>query len=196
MELSKLSATIICEIKTSLEAVSQEDFDNFSGALKAAPKLFVAGCGRSELILKAFAMRLMHLGLEAFVVGDAVTPAIRKGDFLLVASGSGETSSLLPIVQQAKKTKAKVVLITASPQSPLAALSDPVLLIPAPSPRAKETAQDKKDLPKASRQASLQPLATLFEQTLLILLDSMVLHLKRELGVSETEMCQRHANLQ
>ena len=198
MDLVSVSQTILQEIRNSLEQISQEDFAIFSQALKAAPRVFVAGRGRSELMLKAFAMRLMHLGLEAFVVGEAVTPAIRKGDLLLVASGSGQTPSLLPLVQKAREKKAKVALITASPESPLAALSDEVLLIPAPSLRTNESGQDKKGLQKASRQKapSLQPLASLFEQSLLILLDSIVLRLKEELGVSETQMRQRHANLQ
>lgn len=181
MGLMSLSKKILQEISTSLEAVSEEDVANLSQAIKAASRIFVAGRGRSELILKAFAMRLVHLGLEAFVVGEAVTPAIKKGDLLLIASGSGQTPSLIPIAQKARKKKAKVALVTAAPKSRLSTLTDVILVISAPSPRAGK---------------SLQPLASLFEQALLILLDSIALGLKGELGVSETEMWQRHANLQ
>ena len=36
------------------------------------------------------AMRLMHVGFEAHVVGEATTPSIAEGDRLMVFSGSGE----------------------------------------------------------------------------------------------------------
>lgn len=198
MDLMSLSKKILQEIKISLEAVSEEDVANLSQAIKAASRIFVAGRGRSELILKAFAMRLVHLGLEVFVVGEAVTPAIKKGDLLLIASGSGQTPSLIPIAQKARKKKAKVALVTAAPKSRLSTLTDVILVISAPSPRAGKSVRDTKRAQKATEEKakSLQPLASLFEQALLILLDSIALGLKGELGVSETEMWQRHANLQ
>jgi 6-phospho-3-hexuloisomerase len=40
------------------------------------------------------AMRFMHLGI-LFIVGETNTPAILEGDLLLVASGSGTTSSVV-----------------------------------------------------------------------------------------------------
>lgn len=198
MDLSTLSKKILREIKISLEAVREEDFGNLCQDFRAASRVFVAGRGRSELILKAFAMRLIHLGLETFVVGEAITPAIKRGDLLLIASGSGETASLIPIVEKAREKEGKVALITSAAKSTLAELTDTILVIPAPSPRARKPAQDSEEIQKASGKEakSVQPLATLFEQVLLILLDSIVLRLMGELGVSEMEMWRRHANLE
>ncbi|MGZ4892148.1 MAG: SIS domain-containing protein, partial [Halobacteriota archaeon] len=54
-------------------------------------RLFVMGAGRSGLVVKGFAMRLMHLGFNVYVVGETVTPAVETDDLLIVISGSGET---------------------------------------------------------------------------------------------------------
>ncbi len=43
--------------------------DNFIKALLSAKRVFVVGAGRSGLVVKAFAMRLMHLNIDVYVVG-------------------------------------------------------------------------------------------------------------------------------
>lgn len=82
-------------------------------------------------MLKAFAMRLMHIGLKVHVVGDVVTPALQKGDLLLLASASGETASLVNVATKAKQLGGTVVLLTIFPESTLGKLagwrSDPGL---------------------------------------------------------------------
>src|SRR5512136_868994 len=57
-------------------------------------RVYVAGAGRSGLIARAFAMRLLHLGFDVYVVGETVTPALQRGDTLVIFSGSGETHSM------------------------------------------------------------------------------------------------------
>jgi 6-phospho-3-hexuloisomerase len=53
----------------------------------------------------------MHLGYTVFIVGETNTPAILEGDLLLVASGSGTTSSVVSSAE--KESKATVIAITA-----------------------------------------------------------------------------------
>ena len=62
---------------------------------ESSKRIFIAGAGRSGLVARFFAMRLMHAGYEVFVVGEIVTPSIRDGDLFLVLSGSGETETML-----------------------------------------------------------------------------------------------------
>jgi 6-phospho-3-hexuloisomerase len=54
------------------------------------------------------AMRFMHLGYTVFI-GETNTPAILEGD-LLVASGSGTTSSVVSSAEKAKSQKLQLSL--------------------------------------------------------------------------------------
>jgi 6-phospho-3-hexuloisomerase len=54
------------------------------------------------------AMRFMHLGYTVFIV--ETTPAILEGDLLLVASGSGTTSSVVSSAEKAKSQKLQLSL--------------------------------------------------------------------------------------
>ncbi len=39
---------------------------------------------------KAFAMRMMHIGLNAYIVGETLT-LLQEGGLVIIGSGSGET---------------------------------------------------------------------------------------------------------
>lgn len=155
--------------------------------LARAPRVFLAGAGRSGLAVRGFAMRLMHMGMAAHLVGEVTTPSIGKGDLLVIGSGSGRTSSLLAMARKAKELEARVLLATIDPRSPIAELADVVVAIPAPSPKA--TAG-------SGVLASIQPMGSLFEQSLFILCDTMIVLLMRRCGVTAEAMFARHANLE
>jgi 6-phospho-3-hexuloisomerase len=74
------------------------------------------------------AMRFMHLGYTVFIVGETNTPAILEGDLLLVASGSGTTSS---VVSSAEKAKSQKLQLSLSPmrKNKIAGVADNILLI-------------------------------------------------------------------
>jgi 6-phospho-3-hexuloisomerase len=99
--------------------------------IQHAKRVFVVGAGRTGLALKATAMRLMHLGLTVFVVGETTTPAIQAGDLLLAGSGSGTTSTIVKAAEKAKAAGAQVVAISTTTDSPLAALATQVVVLPA-----------------------------------------------------------------
>jgi 6-phospho-3-hexuloisomerase len=121
------------------------------------------------------------------VVGETTTPSIAKENLLIVASGSGRTTSLLTMAGQAKRQGAKILLFTTDATSPLAEMADYQVVIPAPSLK---TTAGKSGL------VSVQPMGTLFEQSLLILCDSLILGLMQKTGVSAAQMFERHANLE
>ena len=152
-----------------------------------AKRVFAAAAGRSGFSIRGFAMRLMHMGRAVHVVGEVTTPSIGAGDLLLIGSGSGATASLVNMAAKAKSLGARIALITIDPGSPIGEMADTVVKIPAPSPKAKNT---------ANAVESVQPLGSLFEQSLGVLLDSMVIMLMRRYGLNTDSMFQRHANLE
>lgn len=152
--------------------------------LQQADRIFVVGAGRTALALKAAAMRLMHLGLSVFVVGETTTPAIRKGDLLLAGSGSGTTSTVVKAAEKAVAAGALVVAISTTATSPLGALAAQVVLVPA---------AQKQD---HGGTISQQYAGSLFEQSVWLLLDAVFQTLWALDGTPAEELWKRHANLE
>jgi len=185
MTFNKTVNTIITEVQQLLDRIRSDDADPIIDQLLKAEHVYVAGGGRSGLMARAFAMRLMHLGLSTYVVGDTTTPAISKNDVLLVCSGSGQTQVTVLVSRVAKEIGANVIAITANNDSPIAQLADSTLILGAPYKRS----------PGAAMESS-QYAGSLFEQGLLILTDAMALEIGRVLGRGDHDIGQRHANLE
>ncbi|MDG9688474.1 SIS domain-containing protein, partial [Streptomyces sp. DH18] len=82
------------ELKNASKQITEEQIDQFIETIDEHKRIFVYGTGRSGLMLKALAMRLMQIGYQSYVVGETTTPSIEKGDLLIVSSASGETQSV------------------------------------------------------------------------------------------------------
>ncbi|CAG0937219.1 6-phospho-3-hexuloisomerase [Thermoflexales bacterium] len=173
---------VLTEVGVCLRQVSIESLTQAVLLMKTAPRVFVAGAGRSGLVMRAFGMRLMHLGKTVYVVGATTTPSILAANLLILGSGSGRTTGLLAMAEKARSRGAQIMLFTTDATSPLAELADHRIVIPAPSLRDAE--------------GSLQPMGSLFEQALLILCDSLILKLMQLTGVDAAQMLERHANLE
>ena len=76
METPELIDAILADVGRALRQVDPAQVDEICSAILSADRVFIAGKGRSGLQMKAFAMRLMHLGLSAHVVDDVTPPAI------------------------------------------------------------------------------------------------------------------------
>lgn len=152
--------------------------------IEGADRVFVHGAGRSGLALRMTAMRLMHLGLDAHVVGEVTTPAIRPGDLLLVASGSGTTTGIVQAARTAHEVGASVVAISTTDDSPLSELADVTIVLPA------ATKTDR------SGTASAQYAGGLFEQAVALVGDAMFHALWTRGGQSADDLWPRHANLE
>jgi len=113
-EMMQLMAS---KIRAISNAISDKDVDAFIDQLLQAKRVYVMGAGRSGLVAKSFAMRLMHLGLQSYVVGETITPAVQKGDAIVVFSGSGKTKSIADIAETGKEIGAHICLITSNPDS-------------------------------------------------------------------------------
>jgi len=176
--------TVAAEVQQAVGLVADEEAMRVVQAIEGARGVFCTGQGRSGLMIKAFAMRLVHLGLNAWAVGEVTTPAIGPRDLLIAASGSGETRTTLAIMEAAQERGAQTCAITAHPQSPIARAADLVLEIRTPITGP------------AGPRASAQPPGSLFEQSLLAVCDAMVMVLMHRLGTTEEEMRARHTKLE
>lgn len=179
---------ILKEIRQVLKTVDNEHVYLAVKEILDAGIIIVCGAGRMGLMAKAFAMRLGHLGLKAYTMGDSTVPSIGKKDLLIICSGSGETKTVYDIAFLAKQQKAKILLFSSyidHYKSPMAKISDTVVVINAPS--------------KARRLKgfnSIQPMTTLYEQSLLVFLDALVLILMQKLGKTQEDMWMEHSNLE
>ena len=174
---------VLDEIERTVKSISAEEQKAVAEQILAAQHVFL---GRSGLMVKAFAMRLMHMGIKAYMVGEAVTPAIQKGDLLIIASGSGTTASLVKMAEKAKKIGAEVAAITIYPQAEIGKLSSKTICIHAPT--------SKSEIDTGIR--SVQPMGSLFEQSLLICMDYIIKILMERKKITGEEMFVRHANLE
>lgn len=179
------ASVIVNELERSVSQISVLESNTLSELLLSSGRIFVAGAGRSGLMSRAFAMRLMHCGLQAHVVGETVTPGIEEGDVLVIGSGSGETKTLAAMAVKAKDLGAAVALVTIHPDSIMGQLADVVVRLPGAS-------KDR----KVGSAVTLQPMASLFEQTLLLFYDGIILGLMDRQGLRSGQMYDKHANLE
>lgn len=186
---------IIGNIREAEELLIEEDVSNFLDVLRASNNIFVTGAGRSGLVAKAFAMRLMHLGFSAYVVGETISPAITANDCILAISGSGETSNIVSACKIAKKLGANVLAVTSYPESTLGKLADGLVHVKG---RTKLEVDDENYLKRQihGNYTMLTPLGTAFELTSLVFLDALVPELMDAMDVTEEDLKARHTNLE
>jgi 6-phospho-3-hexuloisomerase len=186
------------QIELTAAGLSVKDISLFVDEILAAKdaRIYVIGAGRSGLVAKAFAMRLMHLGFSSYVVGETITPAMTTGDMLIALSGSGKTRTVLDIAETAKQQSGRVCLITASLPSPLGDKADCIVLIPNTRENSATNEVRVGSRVIKSDHTLFAPLGTLFETTSLILCDAIVSVLMERLTVSAAEMQAHHANIE
>lgn len=177
---------ILEELKENARQVEEKEIEDMAASILKAERIFVAGAGRSGFAARAFANRLMHLGLTVFFVGEPTTPAVGKGDLLIIGSGSGETASLVVMAQKAKKLGAEVATVTIHPEASIGRLSACCIVLPGATPKS-----ELEDTCK-----TVQIMGNAFEQMSWIVYDVVIMYLMRRLGLSEKEMFSRHANLE
>ena len=146
--------------------------------LLKAPEIFVYGAGRSGIIGRAFAMRLVQVGLAAFVIGESTTPIVRAGDAVFILSGRGESQSSIQTANIVRREGAQLVVLTGKSSSKLAHAAN--LSIPL-------------EFPEDVEQPELAPLGTLFESASLHFTDALISAIMRVRGESEDSMRRRHA---
>ncbi len=184
MQLAESVDRAVEEIRAAVRQVDDATFERLAADLVGAGRIVCFAMGREGLALRAFVMRLMHLGLDAHMWGDITAPPVGPGDVVLVIDGPGELEMTSALVGLAHRNGARVWMITAQPDARDPGLADAVLAIP-----AQTMADDRGG-------ASLLPMGTAFEIGAGLLLDLMVLRLLELTGQTLDEIRVRHANLE
>jgi len=185
---------LIREIKQTLGKISSKEIEEFIEVIKSSRRIYLAGAGRSGLVAKAFAMRLVHLGKRIFVVGETVVPAMRKSiDTLIVVSGSGKTKSILEIAKTAKEIGGRLVAVTADKSSPLAKIANHIVYIPSGRTKFSMDSYDSRQLLGG---VPITPLGSLFELSAFLFFESIVHRLMKDLKITEEKLKKIHTTLE
>ena len=174
---------ILEEIKDVIAKVDEEEIKKIVSIFKKEIRIFVDGEGRSGFQAKGFAMRLMHIGYNSYVMGETITPALKKGDIYVAISGSGKTKNTLSNAKAAKDLGLTIIGVTSKKDSPLAEVSDLVLEVPG---------KTKND----NAVASIQLLSSLFDQSVHIVLDGLCLLISKKDNLSDNEAAKNHINVE
>lgn len=176
---------VLEECKNILSAVNEEDTETLIEKLLAANRVFFVGVGRVMLSLKAVAKRFSHIGIETHIVGEITEPAIKKGDILIAASGSGESIFPKEIAKKAKSFGAEVIMIGSNKESSLAQIADFMVRVPT---NTKMKFPD--EIP------SRQIMTSLFEQFLLLYGDIIAKMIVEINNIDMNSLWEYHANLE
>jgi 6-phospho-3-hexuloisomerase len=191
-----LSMGLIVEnLNEVIKMLDREAIKHMIQNILEGERVFVMGAGRSGLVAKAFAMRLMHLGFTVYVVGETTTPAVHPQDVVIAISGSGETRSIADLGRIVKDIGSTLITVTSKKESTLGRISDIAMVLPSKTKNdhdaggylEKNMRGDYKNLP---------PLGTAFEITSLVFLDSVIAQLITLTGASEAELKSRHTNIE
>lgn len=183
-----------------IDAVAQMiaggEIDAFLAAILDTKRIYVMGAGRSGLVAKFFAMRLMHMGLTSYVVGETITPAIGKGDLIIAFSDSGNTKTIGNIAETAKSLGVKVALISSNPDSRIGRIADYIIRIETQRDPVSCDAHEYEIRQMLGEHHSFAPLGTIFETTSLIFGDAVISTLMDMIKIEESDLKRRHTNIE
>jgi 6-phospho-3-hexuloisomerase len=185
VSLDSLLETVLAEIRGVVSRADQEGSQRLVEAIFAARRIVLHASGRMGIMSSAFAMRLAQLGFHSHVLLEPTTPGLGKDDLLILSSASGETQTVYQVAALAKEHGVQIALITARPDSRTGRLADIIVKMP----------MFNKLAPQESP-ASIQPMTTLSEQSLLVYFDLLVLWIMQASGQSGGDLWQRHFNLE
>jgi 6-phospho-3-hexuloisomerase len=176
--MRETSNYILKEIQEVLARVDEAVVDEMVDSIIKAKKVFIYGVGRSGLVGKAFAVRLVQMGLDVHFIGETTTPIVGATDVVIIISNTGETMSAVQTANIVRRVGAKVISVTSNMNSKLSQASSLALEL--------TTVKD-------DQRRRMTPLGTLFEGSTFVLFDSMVPVMMNKLGQTEASLRRRHA---
>jgi 6-phospho-3-hexuloisomerase len=177
------------ELVAIVSAIPAQDIETFCTMLAEARIIALHGLGREGLMMRAFTMRLFHLGLQATPIGDITLPAVGPGDLLVASAGPGAFETVGALMRIARGAGAKIVLLTAEPDAPLRARADLTVVLPA---RTMARPVEESSEPAAPA----LPMGSAYEGALFLFSEHVVARLSSRLVIDETSMRARHTNLE
>lgn len=184
------------KIMATADTLKDQETEAFLREILDADRIYVMGAGRSGLVAKAFAMRLMHLGFTTFVVGETITPAMRGKDLLVIFSGSGRTKTIADIAETAHAIGGRIALITANRESRIGAIADVIVKIEHQRDEVKDDTAEFEVRQMTGEHKSFAPLGTLFETAAMVFADACISLLMEISQIDEKELKNRHANIE
>jgi 6-phospho-3-hexuloisomerase len=172
------------EIRRVLTAGAGLEAERLCDEIQAARRIACYGVGREGLMMRALCMRLMHLGLDAHVVGDMTTPPLGTGDLLLVSAGPGSFSTVQALLGVARSAGARTAVVTAQPDGEASRMGDAVIYL-----RAQTMADDRGG-------SSILPMGSLYEAAMLVFFDVVSIRLRERTKQTMEDMRSRHTNLE
>ncbi len=185
MTLATLAARASGEIATAVAAIDPAAMDGMVTEIAVAKRIACYGVGREGLMMRALAMRLYHMGLDAHVVGDMSCPPLGPGDLLIASAGPGGFSTVDGLIGVARSAGARVACVTAQPGGSAAKAADRILHIPAQTMANDQTGA-----------TSVLPMGSLFEGAQYLAFELLILALRDHFGVDPQAMRARHTNLE
>ncbi|MEM7613747.1 MAG: 6-phospho-3-hexuloisomerase [Pseudomonadota bacterium] len=185
MTLATLATKATAEVAAVLTQALPDQAEAMASPILEARRIAIYGVGREGLMMKALAMRLFHLGLDAHMVGDMTTPHIGTGDLLIVSAGPGGFSTVAGLMAEARASSAQTMCITAEPSGPCAKAADHTIHLP-----AQTMANDQ------AAEGSVLPMGSLFEAVMFLFFEILILHLRDLKGVTPEAMRANHTNME
>lgn len=187
-----LRTAVLQEIDEVLTSVDENKLNEMVDAITANKdlKIFGYGAGRMGSGLKAFVMRLNHLGIKASFFGDNYVPPMNSNDIFICCSNSGTTKSVVNILEIFKsKANGKVISFVGNENSKMAELSDIAI-------KFKTCNGGLNSADDPSKINSIQPMTTLTEQAMFILFDIIVMKIIDKLNININDTKQFHSNIE
>lgn len=185
MIYEEIANAIVTEIGAVLKRLDDQQIETFIQEILKAKRIVLIGVGREGLSTRAFTMRLMHMDFDSHWVWDETTPALRPGDLLIATSGCGKIGHIHYVVERAKANGARVALVTGDPFQKTAPLADTILFVPG-----------SVYLGTADVVPSIQPMGNLFEQSLFITFDMIIMEIEKRIGTTHNMMEGNHRNVE
>jgi len=191
--VKEVSSWILAGINGIIQTVEDQEVEKMIRMILEAKKdkILLLGTGRSGFVGRAFALRLMHLGFNVYVSGETITPALTPEDLVIVISGSGTTTTVVAQAEVAKAVGSKIVSVTSHPDSPLAKVSDEIVVVKG---RSKIDQIFDYEGRQISGEYDNAPLGTMFELSVMVFLDAVIADLMHKLGIHEIDLRKRHSN--
>lgn len=149
--------------------------------------IVLGGLGNSGLVAKKFGLRLNQIlqvlfkTVKVFGIGEISTPKITSKDIIVIVSGSGDKETQIPIIEEAKRANATIILFTSFPDSALGKLASIIVNVPG-------RILDKKE--------ATMPMGTIFEDSTVLVCTGISGKIIYDHNIREEALKDVHTNLE
>ena len=185
MTIKEMNSKAVAELSEVINRINSAQVDILIETLATANRVVLYRVGREGLMMKALAMRLFHMGLDAHLVGDMTTPPVSEGDVLVVSAGPGYFSTVEALRGVAHRSGAKTICFTAQTDGKVSQNADLTVVLPA------QTMADDTSGP-----TSFLPMGSLYEGVMYLFFEYLVLMLRDHMKVTPEQMRHNHTNLE